>query len=463
MGDSFSGDKRFLRLNIRTMLYLGFGAMLAIVLYLALIGWHALNLQTRASRHLSYWINVQENVHTNILDPLIGLERKEAKWLESPTQANWILFNDAFNNAQNKIQTFISNLSGDQFGLDKTGIKLEKHIYNLSTTIGELGKSWLLLNKAEKNMFIAKEQIIALLNKEMSNYIDPMRYKAYKSGNINLFYKAANIDMIANEEITQPVYRVLLAIEAYAAGKGNATKVENLMKQVNKGLNHWAKLVQDTPIRSSLKNIEAEINNIQQQWLIIKRDLQQFNNLKNRFDLQLANIQTILNQMIKQKVDPNREREIEHAQSIASFGNKVFAIGVAIALLLGLITSIIIYYYVINPLSRLSNHLKEMARGKSDLTKQLPVDAVNCSQILKCGQKDCPCYGKPSHCWYEAGSYAEVVKCPQILSGKYSTCEKCPVYKKAITNEIEEVATFINAFIRRMHKGSGTQSTRSGR
>jgi len=450
MVTSCAGNKRFLRFNIRTMLYLGFGAMLAIVLYLAFSGWHALRLQSQASKHLSYWIDVQENVHTNILDPLIALERKEAKWLEAPTQANWQAFQQAFDNAQSKIQTFISNLSGDQYGLDKTGMKLEKLLYNLSSTIGLLGKSWHSLSQSEKNMFLAKEHIITLLNKEMDNYIDPMRLRAYKSGNIKRFYKAANIDMIANEEITQPVYRTLLAIEAYMAGKGNATQVEDLMKEVNKGLTNWYNLVKDTPISSSFDKIKKEIDDIQIQWINIKNNIQKFNILKDKFTMQLSNIQNVLKQMIKEKVDPNRELEIEHAQETASYGNKVFAIGIIVALLLGLVTSIIIYYYVISPLSCLSDHLKDMAKGKSDLTRQLPVNAVNCSEILKCGQKDCPCYGKPSHCWYEAGSYAEVVKCPQILSGKYSTCEKCPVYKKAITNEIEEVATFINAFIRRM-------------
>jgi len=443
-------DKKFIRLNIRTMLYAGFGIMIAIVLYLAFSGWHALSLQHHASSQLSYWIDVQENVHSDILDPLIALERRESAWLENPTASNWEAFQKALGNAQIKIQKFTTTMTGDKYGLDKTGVEIENLLSKLTSTIGALGGKWQALRQAEKNMFLAKNRIISFLNQEMDKHIDPMRLRAYKSGDIKLFYKAANIDMVANEEITQPIYKVLLGIEAYMAGKGKAKPVDTMLNQVYKGINHWNRLVANTPIAPAVIKIKRQVDNINTQWGKIKTTTDNFNQLKDKFSTHLAQIQTILQKMISEKVDPNREKEVKDSEQIANFGNKVFAVSVAIALLIGGLICFVIYRYIITPLDCLSNHLKEMAKGRSDLTKQLPVDAINCSEIVRCAEKDCPAYGKPSHCWYEAGSYAAEIKCPKILNGQYSTCEKCPIYKKAITNEIEEVATFINAFIRRM-------------
>jgi len=447
---SFFSNKNFIRFNIRTMLYTGFGIMLAIVLYLAFSGWHALSLQHHASSQLNYWIDVQENVHENILDPLIALERSESTWLEDRNSQSWMALQQALSNAQQKVQRFTTLMSGDKYGLDKVGLDIEGQLSKLTETIGLLGGKWNALIAAEKNLFLDKNQIISFLNQEMAKHIDPMRLRAYKSGNINLFYKAANIDMVANEEITQPIYRLLLAIESYIAGKGSASSANKLLTKVYNGIDHWKKLVSNTPIAPAAIKIQNQVDNIKVQWNKIEKTKAEFNQFKSKFSNQLAQIQTILQKMVSEKVDPNREKEIQEAEQIASFGNKIFAVSIAVALLIGLIICFGIYRYIISPLNCLSTHLKDMAKGKSDLTKQLPVDAINCSEMVKCAEKDCPAYGKNSHCWYEAGSYAAEIKCPKILNGQYSTCEKCPVYKKAITNEIEEVATFINAFIRRM-------------
>ncbi len=104
----------------------------------------------------------------------------------------------------------------------------------------------------------------------------------------------------------------------------------------------------------------------------------------------------------------------------------------------------------INPIKDLSSRLKELATGEADLRKQIEVVSVDCSREMDCGKTDCPCYGKESHCWYEAGSYASEIHCPKILTGTYSSCDECHLYKQAIATEVDEVSTFINAFIIRI-------------
>ncbi len=106
----------------------------------------------------------------------------------------------------------------------------------------------------------------------------------------------------------------------------------------------------------------------------------------------------------------------------------------------------------IKPIKDLSSRLKELATGEADLRKQIEVKTVNCSSAMDCGKTECPCYGQEAHCWYEAGSYADKVHCPKILTGTYKSCDECSLYQSAITTEVDEVSTFINAFIGRIRE-----------
>ncbi len=101
-------------------------------------------------------------------------------------------------------------------------------------------------------------------------------------------------------------------------------------------------------------------------------------------------------------------------------------------------------------LKALSAKMKDLATGEADLTKQLDVMAINCSKETGCGRNECQCFGREGHCWNEAGSYAPVITCPSIKSGKYTSCDECRIYKKAIVLETDEIASFFNAFIRRL-------------
>ncbi len=94
--------------------------------------------------------------------------------------------------------------------------------------------------------------------------------------------------------------------------------------------------------------------------------------------------------------------------------------------------------------------LKGVATGEADLTKSLTIRKINCSSTRQCNKFDCPCYGKEGYCWYEVGSFAYKILCPQILSEKVQSCEQCKIYKKAIRNEFDEISTFVNAFLARI-------------
>ena len=105
---------------------------------------------------------------------------------------------------------------------------------------------------------------------------------------------------------------------------------------------------------------------------------------------------------------------------------------------------------IVESLKKLISRMKELAIGEADLTKELPVNSVKCYELLNCKEEDCPCYGRESYCWYEAGSYAPEVFCKKIKSKEVSSCEECIVYKQALPTEFDELSTFVNAFIRRI-------------
>lgn len=104
----------------------------------------------------------------------------------------------------------------------------------------------------------------------------------------------------------------------------------------------------------------------------------------------------------------------------------------------------------IKPVQNLVSKLKDLAIGEADLTKELPVSKINCSQKMNCGHPQCKCYGREAYCWYEAGSFAPEVECPKILNKIYESCEECKVYQQALPTELDEAASFVNAFIKRI-------------
>jgi methyl-accepting chemotaxis protein len=115
---------------------------------------------------------------------------------------------------------------------------------------------------------------------------------------------------------------------------------------------------------------------------------------------------------------------------------------------------LLVYYFLKirlkRPLSLLTGRMKDLCSGETDLTKHLELKTVNCSKVMRCHEQDCPCYGKDVNCWHEAGSMAPEVHCLKIKSGEIEGCEQCPVFKNSVTNEVDQVKAYLNAFVLRI-------------
>ncbi len=107
---------------------------------------------------------------------------------------------------------------------------------------------------------------------------------------------------------------------------------------------------------------------------------------------------------------------------------------------------------IIKPLNKIIDGFEDIASGNGDLTKELPVAMINCSELRKCGKKDCICFGKDTKCWSEIGSLSAITTCPEIKAGTFKTCKECNVYNKVIYDEITALSTFFNIFVRKLRK-----------
>jgi methyl-accepting chemotaxis protein len=101
-------------------------------------------------------------------------------------------------------------------------------------------------------------------------------------------------------------------------------------------------------------------------------------------------------------------------------------------------------------LQRTVGFLKDVASGDVDLTKRLPLRYVNCSEFKECGEEECASYDKEEACWSHVGSMqliAEKIQCPGVLSGKVEDCSQCPVFQAVETDELSQVANWLNIFL----------------
>jgi len=94
------------------------------------------------------------------------------------------------------------------------------------------------------------------------------------------------------------------------------------------------------------------------------------------------------------------------------------------------------------PIISISNICRKIVLGdfseKANMGKK-----VSCSSIKNCDQKECPSYNRESYCWSESGSFAVEKHCPRALKGE--DCVTCELYKKSVTDEIQEMGTSLNS------------------
>ncbi len=99
---------------------------------------------------------------------------------------------------------------------------------------------------------------------------------------------------------------------------------------------------------------------------------------------------------------------------------------------------------------QMGNLLRDLASGEGDLTQELPLNYVNCSDVKSCGHQECASFAKREACWSHVGSMQqdrENIQCPLVLSGKIADCSACEVFTAALHDEFDVAAVWVNIFI----------------
>ena len=143
------------------------------------------------------------------------------------------------------------------------------------------------------------------------------------------------------------------------------------------------------------------------------------------------------------KAVQNREEIIAQSSAITRNMGMLAIAGTILA-------AFIIYIMVrkqLKPLKKFADLFSDLALG--DLTARFPVKEINCSEIMECGEEDCPEFQQEGVlCWFDVGSYApqfgDEVHCPKISSGEYESCEECICYKMVNSDEIQTIGAWFN-------------------
>ncbi|MBL7179907.1 MAG: hypothetical protein ISS65_06810 [Desulfobacterales bacterium] len=121
--------------------------------------------------------------------------------------------------------------------------------------------------------------------------------------------------------------------------------------------------------------------------------------------------------------------------------------GVVIVLIYTIVLYFLIDRLVNKPIKGAYDTIREMVM-EGDLTKRIPMEKVNCSQMQKCTHTDCPAHGKKVSCWQEIGSNAPgKIQCRCLTTGKYKSCINCPVAQGVLRDELDKLAAWVNTFI----------------
>ncbi len=132
----------------------------------------------------------------------------------------------------------------------------------------------------------------------------------------------------------------------------------------------------------------------------------------------------------------------------------IVGIGVVALLLVLSLVYIIFHTLIDRPLRDINAILESAARGDLRVqTDTRKIQPINCSEHMQCGKEECTMFGKTGYCWEEAGSSANHVQCPKILTGEYKSCCECKdCYQQVVLDEFSELNVSVHALITNTRK-----------
>ena len=94
-------------------------------------------------------------------------------------------------------------------------------------------------------------------------------------------------------------------------------------------------------------------------------------------------------------------------------------------------------------LDRVNGLVRGVERSESLSLRMVNPSVPNCWEVRKCGNQDCPCYGREKiRCWLTSGTPCRPRSC--TIQEGFQHCERCPVYRRSTTEPVQELAEAFN-------------------
>ncbi len=445
-------QRKVFRFTIRRICFLNTGIMFLLLVFLGIFGFFSLKTHDQALEHVYGFLKLEAQVTSQVLDPLLDFETALSSWLRNQRKEDIPRLKELFGRVKLNAERFEAHLQ-DKDEVRQVYDNLIKSLERGEADLGDLFAIWAKKEAALENLKEHFAQLKAISDEIMENKIDPNREEAARRGDLRAFKHWADVDMYFNEEIQGNLFDLYLSLTRFMAEEVSVEAVKKQMQELRSGFEAFAARVDGlVKIQSDVDRIKREIENIlskTEETLVLVKNFREKNHL---FGKDLEGIRKTSDRLAETLLTIAETKALSKAKNATQKSIRIFVISLLIALAIFIFVLWFTHHRVIHPLSLLINELKDMAQGETDLTRELALRTINCSQIMQCNNPSCPSYGKETHCWYEAGSYAPEVNCPAIKSGRLERCDDCYVYKKANSTEVDEVVTFINAFRLRMRK-----------
>jgi methyl-accepting chemotaxis protein len=440
----------FLNLTIKQQFVIGFGLCTLIGLGIAGLGTYGLYSQDRAANEVAKWGEIDMMMNEEVLHALESTAVRFSEWRRLPDERNWTELKGASSELLKGVNEWQS-LTQDRPDLKGIAEGFAGTVSKLDSIIQRCGTAMDSQVRAVRDTDEIATRLHRLTETVMEQTIDPAKQSAAEAEDVLDLALWADIDMEMNEGVIQPMLETRIALTRFVAGSGAPEAVEALFATLDAGVKSWIGLAgHQASLGPATFELTASIERLREDWAILRKTSQEIETQTVQFQALLLETGKEARDVMESVVDVKRKAAIDHADTLFKIGSAMMGLGVGVLVVFSLLMGALLQAKVIAPIRELVRKLKHLATGEADLTKQLPVKAIDCSAVMKCNNPECPCYGKTSHCWYEAGSYAPVVHCPKIKKGVYPSCEVCDVYKEAIANEVDEASTFVNSFLKRI-------------
>ncbi|XPV75247.1 MAG: methyl-accepting chemotaxis protein [Desulfovibrio sp.] len=120
-----------------------------------------------------------------------------------------------------------------------------------------------------------------------------------------------------------------------------------------------------------------------------------------------------------------------------------WSIGATLVMLcIGALISGRIGHTIATPIQQARDFAMKLNRGH--INERIPMGKKkNCSKVIQCNEPQCKSWNKETFCWIESGSFSTSPTCRKVLKGE--SCEECKVFRDAVQDEIQEMASAMNA------------------